>query len=146
MVGGLTLTAANLLIPTALAATLAPIVSFAVFAGFVWKGLKADRATEKRFELRRQILPKINHSISKINDQTNICFSKFNQNLLFTLQVSIKESEDKIKALQTSIVEGKKSEQKSKAMIVELEQKVKFCKTLTTQLNLLYSNPFTNAK
>ena len=38
------------------------------------------------------------------------------------------------------------NEHKNKELITELEQKSKFCETITAQMKLLYSNPFTNAQ
>ena len=89
-------------------------------------------------------MPKINLALTDLRNQTNNRFAKFHQNLLSVLQTIIKDIEDRMKALQVSIQESRTNEHKNKELITELEQKSKFCETITAQMKLLYSNPFAN--
>ncbi len=130
----------------ALATSLAPIVGLATVAAFMWKGMKADSNAAKKLALRQQVLPKINLAITDMRNQANTRFSKFHQSLLLTLQTIIGETEDKMRALQTSIQESRTSEHQGKEKIAELGLKAKFCETIIAQMKLLYSNPFTNAQ
>lgn len=145
LLGGITGGLVGVAIP-ALATSLAPIVGFATIAAFTWKGLKTDSVAAKKMYLRQHLLPKINLAITDMRNQANTRFSKFHQNLLLTLQTIIGETEDKMRTLQTSIQESRTSEHQAKEKIAELEQKSKFCETITSQMKLLYSNPFTNAQ
>ena len=145
LLGGITGGVVGFAIP-ALATSLAPIVGLATIVAFAWKGMKADSIAAKKHFLKQQVLPKINLAITDMRNQANTRFSKFHQNLLLTLQTIIGETEDKMRTLQTSIQESRTSEHQAKEKIAELEQKVKFCETITSQMKLLYSNPFTNAQ
>lgn len=121
-------------------------VGLAAAVGLVWRSVSNENETRKKTEIQQQILPKINLAITDMRNQANTRFSKFHQNLLLTLQTIIGETEDKMRTLQTSIQESRTSEHQAKEKIAELEQKVKFCETITSQMKLLYSNPFTNAQ
>ena len=139
LIGGLTAAAVGLLITS-----LAGIAGVATAAALIWKQVSRETQQQKRISLRQQILPKINLAITDMRNQANTRFSKFHQNLLSTLQTIIGETEDKIRALQSSIQESRTSEHQGKEKIAELEQKVKFCETIISQMKLLYSNPFSN--
>lgn len=145
LLGGITGGLVGVAIP-ALATSLAPIVGFATIAAFTWKGLKTDSVAAKKMYLRQHLLPKINLAITDKRNQANTRFSKFHQKLLLTLQTIIGETEDKMRALQTSIQKSRTNEHNNKELIAELEKKSKFCETITAQMKLLYSNPFTNAQ
>lgn len=121
-------------------------VGLAAAVGLVWRSVSNENETRKKAEIQQQILPKINLALTDLRNQANTRFSKFHQNLLLTLQTIIGETEDKMRTIQTSIQESRTSEHQAKEKIAELEQKVKFCETITSQMKLLYSNPFTNAQ
>ena len=139
--GGLATAAVELLIPG-----VGLIAGIATAAALIWKQVSRETQQQKRISLKQQVLPKINLAITDMRNQANTRFSKFHQNLLLTLQTIIGETEDKMRTLQTSIQESRTSEHQAKEKIAELEQKVKFCETITSQMKLLYSNPFTNAQ
>lgn len=141
LIGGLATAAVELLIPG-----VGLIAGIATAAALIWKQVSRETQQQKRISLRQQVLPKINLAITDMRNQANTRFSKFHQNLLLTLQTIIGETEDKMRTLQTSIQESRTSEHQAKEKIAELEQKVKFCETITSQMKLLYSNPFTNAQ
>ena len=141
LIGGLATAAVELLIPG-----VGLIAGIATAAALIWKQVSRETQQQKRISLKQQVLPKINLAITDMRNQANTRFSKFHQNLLLTLQTIIGETEDKMRALQTSIQEGRTSEHQAKEIIAELEQKAKFCETITSQMKLLYSNPFTNAQ
>ena len=145
LLGGITGGIVGFAIP-ALATSLAPIVGLATIVAFAWKGMKAESIAGKKLFLRQQLLPKINLAITDMRNQANTRFSKFHQNLLLTLQTIIGETEDKMRTLQASIQESRTSEHQGKEKIAKLEQKAKFCETITAQMKLLYSNPFKNAQ
>ena len=141
LIGGLATAAVELLIPG-----VGLIAGIATAAALIWKQVSRETQQQKRISLKQQVLPKINLAITDMRNQANTRFSKFHQNLLLTLQTIIGETEDKMRTLQTSIQESRMSEHQAKEKIAELEQKVKFCETITSQMKLLYSNPFTNAQ
>lgn len=141
MIGGLATVAVELLIPG-----VGLLAGLATAAALIWKQVSRETQQQKRISLRQQVLPKINLAITDMRNQANTRFTKFHQNLLQTLQIIIEETEDKMKTLQASIQESRTSEHKGKEKIAELEQKVKFCETLITQMKLLYSNPYSNAQ
>lgn len=141
LIGGLATAAVELLIPG-----VGLIAGIATAAALIWKQVSRETQQQKRISLKQQVLPKINLAITDMRNQANTRFSKFHQNLLLTLQTIIGETEDKMRALQTSIQESRTSEHQAKEKITELEQKAKFCETITSQMKLLYSNPFTNAQ
>ena len=121
-------------------------VGLAAAVGLVWRSVSNENETRKKVEIQQQILPKINLALTDLRNQTNNRFAKFHQNLLSVLQTIIKDIEDRMKVLQVSIQESRTNEHKNKELIAELEQKSKFCETITSQMKLLYSNPFTNAQ
>ena len=141
LIGGLATAAVELLIPG-----VGLIAGIATAAALIWKQVLRETQQQKRLSLKQQVLPKINLAITDMRNQANTRFSKFHQNLLLTLQTIIGETEDKMRTLQTSIQESRTSEHQAKEKIAEQEQKVKFCETITSQMKLLYSNPFTNAQ
>lgn len=141
MIGGLTTAVVELLIPG-----VGLIAGIATAAALIWKQIRRETQQQKRLSLKQQILPKINLAITDLRNQVNTRFSKFHQNLLLTLQTIIGETEDKMKTLQATIQESRVNEHQGKERIAELEQKAKFCETITSQMRLLYSNPFTNAQ
>lgn len=141
LIGGLATAAVELLIPG-----VGLIAGIATAAALIWKQVSRETQQQKRISLKQQVLPKINLALTDMRNQANTRFSKFHQNLLLTLQTIIGETEDKMRTLQTSIQESRTSEHQAKEKIAELEQKVKFCETITSQMKLLYSNPFTNAQ
>ena len=141
LIGGLATAAVELLIPG-----VGLIAGIATAAALIWKQVSRETQQQKRISLKQQVLPQINLAITDMRNQANTRFSKFHQNLLLTLQTIIGETEDKMRTLQTSIQESRTSEHQAKEKIAELEQKVKFCETITSQMKLLYSNPFTNAQ
>lgn len=141
LIGGLATAAVELLIPG-----VGLIAGIATAAALIWKQVSRETQQQKRISLKQQVFPKINLAITDMRNQANTRFSKFHQNLLLTLQTIIGETEDKMRTLQTSIQESRASEHQAKEKIAELEQKAKFCKTITSQMKLLYSNPFTNAQ
>ena len=141
LIGGLATAAVELLIPG-----VGLIAGIATAAALIWKQVSRETQQQKRISLRQQVLPKINLAITDMRNQANTRFSKFHQNFLLTLQTIIGETEDKMRTLQTSIQESRASEHQGKEKIAELEQKAKFCETITAQMKLLYSNPFTNAQ
>ena len=122
LLGGITGGLVGVAIP-ALATSLAPIVGFATIAAFTWKGLKTDSVAAKKMYLRQHLLPKINLAITDKRNQANTRFSKFHQKLLLTLQTIIGETEDKMRALQTSIQKSRTNEHNNKELIAELEKK-----------------------
>lgn len=141
MIGGLATVAVELLIPG-----VGLIAGLATAAALIWKQVSRETQQQKRVSLKQQVLPKINLAITDMRNQANTRFSKFHQNLLQTLQTIIEETEDKMKTLQVSIQESRTSEHQGKEKIEALEQKAKFCETITSQMKLLYSNPFSNAQ
>lgn len=141
LIGGLATAAVELLIPG-----VGLIAGIATAAALIWKQVSRETQQQKRISLKQQVLPKINLAITDMRNQANTRFSKFHQNLLLTLQTIIGETEDKMRTLQTSIQESRTSEHQAKEKLAELEQKVKFCETITSQMKLLYSNPFANAQ
>ena len=141
LIGGLATAAVELLIPG-----VGLIAGIATAAALIWKQVSRETQQQKRISLKQQVLPRINLAITDMRNQANTRFSKFHQNLLLTLQTIIGETEDKMRTLQTSIQESRTSEHQAKEKIAELEQKAKFCETITSQMKLLYSNPFTNAQ
>lgn len=141
LIGGLATAAVELLIPG-----VGLIAGIATAAALIWKQVSRETQQQKRISLKQQVLPKINLAITDMRNQANTRFSKFHQNLLLTLQTIISETEDKMRTLQTSIQESRTSEHQGKEKIAQLGLKAKFCETITAQMKLLYSNPFTNAQ
>ena len=88
----------------------------------------------------------MNLAITELRNQANTRFSNFLQNLILALQTWASESGEKIKAIQGSMQKNYGNEQECKNRIAALQQRDKFLHTLISQLNLLYSTPFANAK
>lgn len=121
-------------------------VGLAAAIGLVWRSVSNENEARKKAEIQQQVLPKINLALTDLRNQTNNRFAKFHQNLLSVLQTIIKDTEERMRALQISIQESRASEHQRKEKLAELGQKEKFCETITSQMKLLYSNPFTNAQ
>lgn len=141
LIGGLATAVVELLIPG-----VGLIAGIATATALIWNQVSRETQQQKRISLKQQVLPKINLAITDLRNQANTRFSKFHQNLLLTLQTIIGETEDKMRTLQASIQESRTSEYQGKEKIAELEQKAKFCETITSQMKLLYSDPFANAQ
>lgn len=141
LIGGLATAAVELLIPG-----VGIIAGLATATALIWKQVSRETQQQKRISLKQQVLPKINLAITDMRNQANTRFSKFHQNLLLTLQIIIEETEDKMKVLSASIQESRANEHQGKEKIAKLEQKVKFCETIISQMKLLYSNTFSNAQ
>lgn len=139
--GGVTLIVTELLVPV-----IGLVAGLATAAALIWKQMTRETQQQKRASIRQQVLPKVNLAITDLRNQVNMRFSKFHQNLLQALQTLASEAEEKIKVIQNSMRENYGNEQECKNKIVALQQRDKFLQTLITQLNLLYSTPFTNAK
>lgn len=139
--GGVTLIVTELLVPV-----VGLVAGLATAAALIWKQMTRETQQQKRASIRQQVLPKVNLAITDLRNQVNMRFSKFHQNLLQALQTLASEAEEKIKVIQNSMRENYGNEQECKNKIVALQQRDKFLQTLITQLNLLYSTPFTNAK
>ncbi|MCQ2053150.1 MAG: dynamin family protein [archaeon] len=122
------------------------IAGITTAVALIWKQLSSEAKQQKRISLKQQVLPKVDLAITDMRNQANVSFTKFHQNLLSTLQTIIGEIEEKMKALQASIQESIASEHQSKEKVAELEQKIKFCETLISQMKLLYSKPFSDAQ
>lgn len=117
----------------------------AMAGALIWRRLKHESESQKKVLIRQQVLPKINIAITDLRNQTTTQFTKFHQGLLQTIQTMLTESEMKFKIVQNSIKESKDSEKKLQELLKEIEQTEKFLQTTSSQLKLLYSNPFQNA-
>lgn len=115
-------------------------------AALIWRRLKQESQQQKKLMIRQQLLPKINLAITDLRNQTNTQFTKYHQNLLQTIQVMLSETEEKMKTIQQSIIESRMNEKAFKEKMAALEQREKFLNTLSSQMQLLYSNPFGNAE
>ena len=115
-------------------------------AALIWKRLKQESQQQKKMMIRQQVLPKINLAITDLRNQANTQFTKYHQNLLQTIQIMLSETEEKMKAIQQSILESRSNEKVFKEKMAALEQREKFLNTLSSQMKLLYSNPFDNAE
>ena len=58
----------------------------------------------------------------------------------------LSETEEKMKTIQQSIIESRSSEKVFKEKMMVIEQREKFLSTLSSQMQLLYRNPFGNAE
>ena len=96
--------------------------------------------------IRQQVLPKINLAITDLRNQINTQFTKYHQNILQTIQTMLSETEEKMKAIQQTIIESRENEKKFKENMSIIEQREKFLNTLSSQMKLLYSNPFGHAE
>lgn len=139
--GGVTLIVTELLVPV-----IGIVAGLATAAALIWKQVTRETQQQKRASIRQQVLPKVNLAITDLRNQANTRFSKFHQNLLLALQTLASEAGEKVKAIQGSMQENYGNEQECKNRIAALQQRDKFLHTLISQLNLLYSTPFANAK
>lgn len=139
--GGVTLIVTELLVPG-----IGIVAGLATAAALIWKQVTRETQQQKRASIRQQVLPKVNLAITDLRNQANTRFSKFHQNLLLALQTLASEAEEKVKAIQSSMQENYGNEQECKNRITTLQQRDKFLHTLISQLKLLYSTPFANAK
>lgn len=115
-------------------------------AALIWKRLNQESQQQKKMMIRQQVLPKINLAITDLRNQTNTQFTKYHQNILQTIQTMLSETEEKMKAIQQTIIESRENEKKFKENMNILEQREKFLNTLSSQMKLLYSKPFGNAE
>lgn len=115
-------------------------------AALIWKRLNQESQQQKKMMIRQQVLPKINLAITDLRNQTNTQFTKYHQNILQTIQTMLSETEEKMKAIQQTIIESRESEKKFKENMSIIEQREKFLNTLYSQMKLLYSNPFGHAE
>lgn len=114
-------------------------------AALIWKRLNQESQQQKKMMIRQQVLPKINLAITDLRNQINTQFTKYHQNILRTIQTMLSETEEKMKAIQQTIIESRENEKKFKDNMSIIEQREKFLKTLSSQMKLLYSNPFGHA-
>lgn len=115
-------------------------------AALIWKRLNQESQQQKKMMIRQQVLPKINLAITDLRNQINTQFTKYHQNILQTIQTMLSETEEKMKAIQQTIIESRENEKKFKDNMSIIEQREKFLKTLSSQMKLLYSNPFGHAE
>lgn len=115
-------------------------------AALIWKRLNQESRQQKKMMIRQQVLPKINLAITDLRNQINTQFTKYHQNILQTIQVMLSETEEKMKAIQQTIIESRENEKKFKENMSIIEQREKFLNTLSSQMKLLYSNPFGHAE
>lgn len=115
-------------------------------AALIWKRLNQESRQQKKMMIRQQVLPKINLAITDLRNQINTQFTKYRQNILQTIQTMLSETEEKMKAIQQTIIESRENEKKFKENMSIIEQREKFLNTLSSQMKLLYSNPFGHAE
>ena len=115
-------------------------------AALIWKRLNQESRQQKKMMIRQQVLPKINLAITDLRNQINTQFTKYHQNILQTIQAMLSETEEKMKAIQQTIIESRENEKKFKENMSIIEQREKFLNTLSSQMKLLYSNPFGHAE
>lgn len=115
-------------------------------AALIWKRLNQESRQQKKMMIRQQVLPKINLAITDLRNQINTQFTKYHQNILQTIQTMLSETEEKMKAIQQTIIESRENEKKFKENMSIIEQRKKFLNTLSSQMKLLYSNPFGHAE
>ena len=115
-------------------------------AALIWKRLNQESRQQKKMMIRQQVLPKINLAITDLRNQINTQFTKYHQNILQTIQTMLSETEEKMKAIQQTIIESRENEKKFKENMSIIEQREKFLNTLYSQMKLLYSNPFGHAE
>lgn len=139
--GGLITTISTILIPG-----VGWAVGIMTAAALIWRRLKQETQQQKKMMIRQQVLPKINLAITDLRNQTSTQFTKYHQNLLQTIQVMLSETEEKMKTIQQSIIESRSSEKVFKEKMMVIEQREKFLSTLSSQMQLLYRNPFGNAE
>lgn len=115
-------------------------------AALIWRRLNQESQQQKKMMIRQQVLPKINLAITDLRNQINTQFTKYHQNILQTIQTMLSETEEKMKAIQQTIIESRENEKKFKENMSIIEQREKFLNTLYSQMKLLYSNPFGHAE
>lgn len=115
-------------------------------AALIWRRLNQESRQQKKMMIRQQVLPKINLAITDLRNQINTQFTKYHQNILQTIQTMLSETEEKMKAIQQTIIESRENEKKFKENMSIIEQREKFLNTLSSQMKLLYSNPFGHAE
>lgn len=115
-------------------------------AALIWKRLNQESRQQKKMMIRQQVLPKINLAITDLRNQINTQFTKYHQNILQTIQTMLSETEEKMKAIQQTIIESRENEKNFKENMSIIEQREKFLNTLSSQMKLLYSNPFGHAE
>ena len=115
-------------------------------AALIWRRLNQESRQQKKMMIRQQVLPKINLAITDLRNQINTQFTKYHQNILQTIQTMLSETEEKMKAIQQTIIESRENEKKFKENMSIIEQREKFLNTLYSQMKLLYSNPFGHAE
>lgn len=115
-------------------------------AALIWRRLNQESRQQKKMMIRQQVLPKINLAITDLRNQINTQFTKYHQNILQTIQTMLSETEEKMKAIQQTIIESRENEKKFKENMNIIEQRENFLNTLYSQMKLLYSNPFGHAE
>ena len=115
-------------------------------AALIWRRLNQESRQQKKMMIRQQVLPKINLAITDLRNQINTQFTKYHQNILQTKQTMLPDTEEKMKAIQQTIIESRENEKKFKENMSIIEQREKFLNTLYSQMKLLYSNPFGHAE
>lgn len=115
-------------------------------AALIWRRLNQESRQQKKMMIRQQVLPKINLAITDLRNQINTQFTKYHQNILQTIQTMLSETEEKMKAIQQTIIESRENEKNFKENMSIIEQREKFLNTLYSQMKLLYSNPFGHAE
>lgn len=115
-------------------------------AALIWRRLNQESRQQKKMMIRQQVLPKINLAITDLRNQINTQFTKYHQNILQTIQTMLSETEEKMKAIQQTIIESLENEKNFKENMSIIEQREKFLNTLYSQMKLLYSNPFGHAE
>lgn len=122
------------------------VVGLMSAAALIWRRLNQENQQQKKMMIRQQVLPKINLAITDLRNQINTQFTKYHQNILQTIQTMLSETEEKMKAIQQTIIESRENEKKFKENMSIIEQREKFLNTLYSQMKLLYSNPFGHAE
>ena len=115
-------------------------------AALIWRRLNQESRQQKKMMIRQQVLPKINLAITDLRNQINTQFTKYHQNILQTIQTMLSETEEKMKAIQQTIIESRENEKNFKENMSIIEQREKFLNALYSQMKLLYSNPFGHAE
>ena len=115
-------------------------------AALIWRRLNQESRQQKKMMIRQQVLPKINLAITDLRNQINTQFTKYHQNILQTIQTMLSETEEKMKAIQQTIIESRENEKNFKENMSIIEQRETFLNTLYSQMKLLYSNPFGHAE
>lgn len=83
-------------------------------AALIWRRLNQESRQQKKMMIRQQVLPKINLAITDLRNQINTQFTKYHQNILQTIQTMLSETEEKMKAIQQTIIESRENEKNFK--------------------------------